>query len=479
MRDISHPHSSLVNRRALLGIIALIGLVWLGIIQFGIPWPLALVLAAQLALFVLLFKRPVWAMASLMVGQLTSSQYVIYLTPELEISVRFLWTILAVLLLVPILQNRGGVELGNGARRILVPAIIFFALATISNAVNTDMTNTLKYSRSAVTAMAILVLLPAVVENRRDIKLLSLVVLITGSISAIVAVMQHYSYIGMPSFSITTSGYGGTRTEGLTESALHLAFYLPVILIPMVSIYFLKGVGPGARKILAVLTIVMIAALYFTFTRSGMYALAPGLLAIIFWMQDKPRKELLLASLVLIAAFVYYSDMTSNRYSQWFTDDSSAAARPVLWQAGISIAMDNPLLGIGYYSFQEESLEYSSNIRSQYMETQGAGGILGQTEVHNDFIRAWLSYGTLALLAYVSIFVGILRNFLDVYRKSTNRFLKGLALGCCGALVAYVVNAFTHNVMDSVWLLWIMGGFSIAVVKLLVVPKPDEQANRS
>ena len=434
--------------------------------------PLRLVLTIQVVLFFLLFNRPVWAMASLMVGQLTSSGYIFATSPESVISVRFLWTILAVLLIVPVLMNRGEMKLGSSARRILIPAILFFVLATVSNLVNTDLETTLKYSRQAATALVILFLLPAVVENRRDIKLLSIVALITCAVSAIVAVIQHYHFIGMPVITLFTDNYVGSRALGLTDSPLHLAYYLPMILMPMTTIYFVKGVNPRSRILLALLVPIMIAALYFTYTRSGMYSLIPGAIVLIFLMKGKAKKELILVTLILLSAFIYYADTQNNRYSQWFVDDSSAAARPVLWQAGISIAMDNPILGIGYYKFEEVSLDYSSAINPDYMVTQDAGSILGQTEPHNDFIRVWLSFGSLALLAYLWIFVGIFRNFFDSYRQSKNRFLKGLALGCIGALITYIVNASIHNVMDSVWLLWILGGLSIATVKLTLLKQP-------
>jgi len=473
MTTIDYPARRLNTQFIFLTALSLVLMSWLGTTELGLSGPLSLVLAVQIMLFFALFNRPIWAMASLMVGQFTASGYMFSLTPDLDISIRFLWTILAVLLLVPIVKNRTGIKLGNGARRILIPAIIFFVLATIANAVNTDLTITLKYSRQSATALAILVLLPAVVENRRDIKLLSIVALVTCAISAAAAVMQHYSFLGTPVITLYDSNYSGARTPGLSESALHLAYYLPIILMPMVAIFFIKGVGSHTRMLLAFLAIVMVTALYFTFTRSGMYSLIPGALIMIFLMKGKAKKELLLVALILLGAFVYYADTQDNRYSQWFTDDSSAAARPVLWQAGISIAMDNPILGIGYYTFEETSLDYSSRINPVYLETQGAGGILGETEPHNDFVRVWLSFGTLALLAYLWLFVGIFRNFLVSYRQSKDRLLKGLALGCIGALITYIVNASLHNVMDSMWVLWILGGFSIAIVKLATITKPS------
>jgi O-antigen ligase len=206
-------------------------------------------------------------------------------------------------------------------------------------------------------------------------------------------------------------------------------------------------------------------ALYFAYTRSGIIALGIGTFAIILLLKGRLRIVMLLVALLVTVSFLFYADARDTRYSQGFIDDQSAAGRLVLWQAGANIALDNPVLGIGYWEFEETSLEYASEIDPLYMETQGAGSVLGYLEVHNDFLRIWLSFGTPALLAFLCLFVNIFRNFLNSYRHASSLFLKGLALGGIGALAAYAVSASTHNVMDSVFLLWILGGISIAINK--------------
>jgi len=217
----------------------------------------------------------------------------------------------------------------------------------------------------------------------------------------------------------------------------------------------------------------MSVALYFTFTRSGIYSLAPGLLLIFLMMKGRSKMALLLVVLIVGAAFLYFVEASdNNRYSQGFGEDTSATGRLVLWQAGVKVASDNPVIGIGRDNFEKESLKYASVIDTELMATQDAGVALGQYEAHNDFITVWASYGTVALLVYLWLFVGAFRNFRDAYRRSRSRFIKGLAVGCIGALAAYIVNAATHNVMDSSMLLWILCGLSIATAKIALSPRP-------
>ena len=86
--------------------------------------------------------------------------------------------------------------------------------------------------------------------------------------------------------------------------------------------------------------------------------------------------------------------------------------------------------------------------------------------IHNDFLHIWVSYGILALVVCMWLLISTLQNFLASYKASKRRFLKGLSIGLAVAVVAYCVNAFYHNTLATLPLLWILAGFSLAVTKL-------------
>jgi putative inorganic carbon (HCO3(-)) transporter len=467
---ITHQQPWFRNIIFYTGAIAIIILSRLIMAFLPVTTALSLILATQMVLFVLLFRRPVWAMAALLVGQFTASGYMLPVAGGTIMSVRFLWTIMAILLLIPLLKLRGGIKLGSKSRNILIPTIIFFVLATVANIVSLDMSSTLQYLRTGITALAIVFFLPALVKNEKDLKLLTVAIFITCFISAVAAVMQHYQFLGLPAYTL----YGGmvhkNRTPGLAEGAVHLSYILPMIILPMLAMILLKGVSRNMRIILPVLALVILAALYFTYTRSGMYALAPGILVMIILLKGTMRKNLLLIFLILGAMFLLYINITGNRYSQGFSDEQSAAGRLVLWQAGVKIALAHPVFGIGQGQFMIISEGYSSEVAGS--AAASASVFLGTQQNHNDFIRVWDSFGTPALLVFLWIFFNTFRNLLSAYRRLPTPFLKALALGCIGAQMAYVVSAFTHNVMDSVPLFWILAGFSLALVKLAPKPKP-------
>jgi O-antigen ligase len=457
------------NPRVYIVTLVITALAMLSVLQ-GLWTTGSLLLVIQAFLFILAFRRPAWAVAALLVGQFTTSNY--YLTlGSVNISIRLFWTILAVLVVIPLLRKNGAIKIGRKARSIIIPTVIFFVLTTVANAVNLDTASTYQYLRTGLSSLAIVFFIPAVVNNEKDLRLLAVVTMVTCFASSIAAVLQHYQHLGMPVFTVTGSDIiPYNRTMGLSIGPVHLAYQLPVVILPMMAIYFTKGVSKGSRVVLIILGLVMLLGLYFTYTRSGIYSLVPGLLIMILFLSGQRKKELLIIFIVLVAGFLVYTNLMGNRYTKGFSDESSAAGRLVLWQAGVMIALDNPVFGIGEGRFMQVSQAYSSEVEQS--SVAGANEALGVQETHNDFIRVWLSFGTPALLVYLLLFVITFRFLYRGFKQSSSPFLKGMALGCFAALLSYIVNAFLHNLMDSSPIFWILAGFSLAILKLNEASQP-------
>ena len=458
------------NPLLLPGIAAAAGMYWLGTSILGLTWLFCLVLLTQIVLFCLLFQRPVWAMASLIVGQLTISSFQFSLF-GLPMSLRLFWTILTLLFLLPVLIRRGKINLGSRAWHIIVPAAIFFLLATVSNLVNTDLYTSVRYLREPATALIILFLLPATIENDKDLKILSVVALVTCTASAVVALLQTYTPPTSSPITIIEGALVGTRVTGLTVSPFYLGYMFPVVLLPMIAIFFLKGANSVGRILLVLLFIIIAMGLYFSYTRSGIYSLIPGILVMIFYMKGKPKKQLFAVSLIIFAAFFTLVFITGNRYVQGFTTEQSAAGRLVLWEAGLNIASDHPLLGIGVGQFLNIAPEYASSIPANILQNLGAGGALGDYTAHDDFLTIWSSFGTIALVVYLWLLVSIFINLIIAYRHGGTRFFKGFTLGCVGVMAALMLYSAVNNLLDSSMLIWVFGGLSIATTKMALSPK--------
>ncbi len=431
----------------------------------GLPGPLALILGAQLVALFMVGKRKVWIVASILVGQLTASNYVIYVS-NTQVSLRFIWTVIAgVMLLYLVLTTRRTI-LGKQGWRVFTPALILFAWALLSDMVNTDFSYTMQYARVVSTSVVILALVPAVVEEEKDLKILGLVALVTCSVSALFAVMQHYhfNFLPMSATIFGSASINGRRAIGLNDSAVDLSFTLPLILLPMITLLFFKAINRRYLTLTVLLTLLILAAEYYSFTRSGMYALGAGMFTLILFMRSKHKARWLFVALAITGAFLIYVNAKGNRYSEGVSNESSAAGRLVLWQAGAQIAMNSPVIGIGGRDFETVSAQYMNNVTSN-LNVVTPEDVLGVEQPHNDFIRIWVSYGTPALLAFLWMLFAIGINFLHSYHKNKGFFMKALSLGLFAAFATYIINAAMHNVIDEVSLLWIVGGLSIACAR--------------
>jgi hypothetical protein len=433
-----------------------------------------ILLTVQAILFFLGMRRPVWILAALMVSELTIANYM-YEFGSLRISNRLILTLASVPVVLPYIARRP--DLGPRARSLILVGVGFLLVATLANLVASDADYVLKFTRYLITGLIALVLAPAVVSSTDDVRDLSLMVLVITGASALVGVLQHFSQTtGAPLYqAIPHAGLGqetfeswGGRTVGLAESPIYITNTLLFPAMFLLGVVLLGGLVPQTRFFLMAILVMTVAALFFSYTRSWTYAAALGLVPMMLAYRGRYRRELWLLVIVAAVVFLYYSDLQGNRYTLDASSDDSAATRPVLWEAGMNIAMDNPILGVGHNKFLELAPSYASTIDKSLLERQGAGSALGQFEPHNDFINVWLSFGTGALFLYIWLFVLSIKNYFEVFFKTAEPLLKGLALGGVGAVVAFAANSFFHNLFDSTLTVWLMAGISLALSKVVL-----------
>jgi O-antigen ligase len=214
--------------------------------------------------------------------------------------------------------------------------------------------------------------------------------------------------------------------------------------------------------------LLMTAASYFTFTRSWAIAVGMALIVLATFYRGKYWREFLIVIVIGASAFWYWSEAQGSRYTQTAEDDSSAAARPVLWELSLNMAEDNPWFGVGYDQFMKLSPEYAGTIGRDILERQHAGDVIGKYEPHNDFLNVWVSWGFFALLLYIALVCAVAFNFIQVYRTADDPVIRGLGMGGFAALVAYITNSLFHNFFEGSLAFWIIAGFS------LVLPKVDQ-----
>jgi len=432
--------------------------------RFGPGTPEQAALLAIAALFLCALRKPVWAMAAFLVSFLTINDHMIGGSSGSVLSVRlFLVALALAVVLLWRFQGRWTIELGPMAKRILVPAIVLVALATVSNLINLGGADAFRDSRQLVLGLLIVILLATVVRTSKELKILLGVALVVLTASGAIAIMQHYDVLGMSQYTLTSTSsamFDDNRSSGVAEDALQLGFVLASALPILAAVYLSKGVKGKTTWVLAASGLLMGLGLYFTYTRSAVLGLVVGAIALIPLIDKRRRGVIILAFLIVGLAFFVITSAHGNRYSS--SSDSSAVSREVYREAGVAIALDHPIFGIGAYNFPAASRQYASVVNQESLRQSD----LGSDQPHNDFVGLAVSYGIPTLVVYIWLSVAVLLGLLASYRVSRARFTKAVAMGLIAAIFAYMVNAYYHNCLATMPLFWVLVGLSLATTKV-------------
>lgn len=441
-------------------------------------------LASSLVVVELIFlamaiRNPIWVLGAIFVSELTIKNYFLNLGGT-EISTRLFITMASALIVFPkVAHDR---DFGPRAKPILVAAAGFLLLTTLANMASSDFAYVSQFFRYIVCGIVALFLIPLLVKSRESLLQVLLVAFVLGTASGIAAVAQHYAHAGAPMIAIAPNSLvkesfesWGDRALGLTESPVYVANDLLLILFPVLGVVLTRALGQRGLQLAAITALILALALYFSQTRSWIYAAVPAIVVMAFFLNGKMARDVFIALIIAGGAFFFWTERAGNRYSLSYSEDDSASTRPVLWTASVNIAIDHPVLGVGHDAFLELSPEYANRVDRDLLETQGAGEALGKFTPHNDPLNVWLSFGTFAFILYLAIIWFTAGNFIYATKQFPDTLLSGISLGCLGALIATQVNAFFHNYFDSSMSLWLLAGFSIAMATLAARMR-DERA---
>lgn len=231
------------------------------------------------------------------------------------------------------------------------------------------------------------------------------------------------------------SDWGATGAPGWFhnsgEFGIQMCVFLP---IAVEFILALKRYWPRWKLwLFALMPVTAIASIIATSSRGAQL----GGAAVILWMVLRSRhrvRALVWGAVVVAAVWTVMPEEQKNRF-ETAGDDKTSVQRTERWKAGIQIANDHPVLGIGYNNWL------------LFDESRTLGGL-----VHNSFIEAWAELGYLGLMAYLALILGTFWTNWGTRRRARSlgergRFLYHMGHGLDGALVGYIVSGFFVTVL--------------------------------
>jgi O-antigen ligase len=282
-------------------------------------------------------------------------------------------------------------------------------------------------------------------------KLVHLIFLISG-IVALYAIWQHYTGIDLIRHKPLDQllPYGKFRSPGFFDLSLTYAFHSMVIGI--VSFCLASYAKKTSWKIFYfTVSALCVTGNLFSYTRSTLYAQVFAF--ILFFIFSKSRhklKEGLAVAGYFVAIYLIDPGILGRSIMAVKAGSlQQADIRSIIWSTSFNIFKDHPVFGIGFGNFPEFYRSYLK-IPSE---------IFGHA--HNDFLNVAVNAGIIGLLAFIFLWVILLKNLLRRYKEKKEGYQKALILGGVLTLFAYLLasqfQCYYTAAIDNMLLFFFLG----------------------
>lgn len=273
--------------------------------------------------------------------------------------------------------------------------------------------------------------------------------------------------------SDSTLGPHFGRARGPALNSVSLGMFLAVCFW---ACWFLwPRVGRGGKLVLPAIMSLMVAAIYFTYTRSCWLALVLTL-AVIPTVYAAPAWRRLILGGTLVGG-VFVAGLVGGKLVNMDRHDANGSASHSVYQRQsflvVSMRMfaDNPLLGCGFGRFYDRKLPYLAD-RSQQLELES----IRELDHHNTFLSLLTETGLIGLSLFVALVVAWGRTAWQVVRDvSRAEWQRAQALFALAVLAVYLVNALFHDLTllpSEQWLLFLVGGIAVSLRGTATVALP-------
>jgi O-antigen ligase len=226
-------------------------------------------------------------------------------------------------------------------------------------------------------------------------------------------------------------GWGVTGAPGWFMNSGEFGIQMCVVL-PLVVEFILalrSGWSKPVRWISYLVPVTIVGSIIGSSSRGALI----GAAAVALWWIARSRRRFRTLATVGVLALVVWWVVPEEQKARFAAagEDPTSVSRLERWEAGVEIANDYPLFGIGYNNWVT---------------------FYGPAESHNIFIQAWAELGYMGLLAFLGMIVASFwvnartRRVLAGVDTSTP-FLRNMAYGLDGALIGFLVSGFFVTVL--------------------------------
>lgn len=270
-----------------------------------------LLVATEILLMAAGVRRPMWVVGALLVNELTAANLMHHFGSA-EISNRLLLVLISLPIVAPHIAER--FDIGRKARATIALGFACVFLTTFVNGLYSTDSYTIQFLRYIGIGFYMLLLIPAVVRDRDELRDLCVLLFGIGALVGLASVLQHYNGTrGTPLWQVLPEAGPGAdtfaawddRAIGLSENPILAGNALMMVGLFALGALLVIPASITTKRVIAFGFLLTVAAGYFTYTRSWAIAMGPALLSMAVLYKGAYRREFWMVILILAAGFWY------------------------------------------------------------------------------------------------------------------------------------------------------------------------------
>ncbi len=300
-------------------------------------------------------------------------------------------------------------------KQILTVMALFLCIMLVSTLFSYDLNSSIKRTIT-VAGYFILFLAVLLLEDKKFVKSLLFIFIISCSIHSLYAIIQYFTGI-----DIMHKGYKKfERVYGIVGNFNSLAGILGLVFPVVFSLScFLKQ----KRLLNIILTLLIFFATVLTFTRGIWLGI---FFSLVFFGLLKDKKIFLF--LIVFIILLLGISKSRNRIFQAFKFTQSEPTRKEFLILTPRLILKRPILGFGPDSFRSVFYGHYPNFIEK-----------GHFHPHNMYLHILFEVGVLGFLAFIYLFYLLLKNLLKLYFSIDSTFEKNLILGSFGSVSVFLI----------------------------------------
>ena len=265
------------------------------------------------------------------------------------------------------------------------------------------------------------------------------------------------------SLQLLQLGLGGDNRQ-LVENRVNATFSHPNSLAMYAALLLVTGLAlfPALPRVWRMVGVALLAGLALlllgTATRAAWIGAAFGIL-VVTWLTRRRLAVIALAGIAGIAMtpavrgrFADVFDRKSAEFNA-FVGENSLEWRIGHWQRAIDVSAPRRATGLGPGIVEAQSV--------------------GHKPMHNDYLRAWVEFGGVGVLAYVFLFGTMIAIVVFAWRRVRTGTERAVVLAAAGAIGVALVMALTDNLLTQSVVLWYLAP-SVAAASAIAARPPGD-----